>query len=122
MQFNIRGGMGVQITSIIAAHAIAYESGRIPTIFVLNKGMYKKFMGELYPELNMNCNYFRYFEKVIEFKNNIEIKEIEGTEKTNGYNKDNAKLICKHIGRIREEIKIKTQDIPQTKNICVLKN
>lgn len=107
MIFDVRGGLGVQITSIIAAYAMSIETDAPITALRINKGSYRKEIEEMYPEVNSD---HRYFEKVLEFKNPPKIIEVDGFGKTNAFRFQTARLIGKHINQIRDEIQLKHHD------------
>lgn len=106
MNFDIRGSLGVQITSIIAAYAIAFEKKAKVENLIINSGSYRKEIEEMYPLVNDDHTYFN---DVILFKEppNICTTRYAGYGKTNAYTVENASLICKHLDAIRRSISIK---------------
>lgn len=104
MRFDIRGSLGLQVSSVVTAHAIAYERNQEVTEIRCNYGHYTDAVWQMYPTMNWD---YRVFEEVLQFKKPFAITECMGNKKIYPYRIQNAKLIHKWLPKIREQITLK---------------
>jgi hypothetical protein len=109
-EFHIRGGLGTQILSVYAAHALALERDTIVSDIKFNTGNY--------PRNDHDLDRI-YIDDLLEFESRPNISSINGTNKTLPFKEPQFSLLLKHWDEVKTKVWLKPAIKNQTNETIV---